>query len=93
MALLPSAFVQVRDHVTIENHDSKNKVSLRIYVSSGLVVLVPYASVLGIGSCTTESHPFDVDDCSHVLNVALLLHRSAYTVNAIVMWYMESHVA
>jgi hypothetical protein len=45
MALIPSAFVQVRDYVTIENHDSGNKVSLKIYVSSGLVVLVPYAAV------------------------------------------------
>jgi hypothetical protein len=38
-------FVQIRAYVIIENDDSKNKVSLKIYVSSGLMMLVPYTSV------------------------------------------------
>jgi hypothetical protein len=63
MALVPSAFLQVRDHVTIGNHDSKNKVRLMISVLSGLMLRY------GMGSCTLESHSFAVDDCSHVLNV------------------------
>jgi hypothetical protein len=45
VALIPSAFVQVRAYVFIEKEGFNNKVSLKIYVSSGLMMLVPYASV------------------------------------------------
>jgi hypothetical protein len=44
MTLIPSAFIQVRDHATIGRHCSKCQVSLKTYNPSEHLVLVPYAS-------------------------------------------------
>ena len=43
VALIPFAFTQVRDHVTVESPYSKCKVSLKTYIPWGRLVLVPYA--------------------------------------------------
>jgi hypothetical protein len=93
MALIPSAFVQVRAHVAIENWRFLKPSEFEDPRTFGTYDAGTIRFGIGIGLCTAESHSLAVDDRSHVLNVALIAHRSAYTVNATVMCYLESHVA